>query len=421
MRHTAHTAHTGKNLLVIGGIGFGDPGRQLLGRFLAQARARDCRIHMTDQEMFVHTCPEEAKPHFTSLDVLDFTDPAACVAWALARVADGTRFDLVVTARDDAQPAAAAVADALGLPYNSLRSIEVTRNKDLCRAVLAEAGLLQPQWRLCEGAEDAGEFTAATTGPWVVKPRDGTGSRAVRLMKDAGGLAEAMRELTASDRPFVIEEFVDGAEYSAEGLFLHGQPKVVALTAKETTSAPAFVELGHVVPAPLGPRQAAEARKAVERAVAAVGLTFGPFHAEFWLTSDGIVLGELHCRPGGDYITLLVERVHPGLEYFGAFFDALFDPDFSPDLTARGAAAVSFLTAAPGKVTEVTGWAAASSGVDVVHAHLLLGPGDTVPELRSSLDRCGAVVVAADTPAAARSAAHGRARSVGIVTTGPTR
>ncbi|MDV9173627.1 ATP-grasp domain-containing protein [Streptomyces sp. W16] len=416
-----HTAHTGKNLLVIGGIGFGDPGRQLLGRFLSQARSRGCRIHMTDQEMFVRACPEEAKSQFTSLDVLDFTDPAACVAWALARESTGIRFDLVVTARDDAQPAAAAVADTLGLPYNSLRSIEITRNKDLCRAVLAEAGLPQPRWRLCEEARDAREFTATTTGPWVVKPRDGTGSRAVRLLKDAGGLADAMRELTASDRPFVIEEFVEGAEYSAEGLFLHGQPKVVALTAKETTSAPAFVELGHVVPAPLGPRQAEQARQAVERAVAAVGLTFGLFHAEFWVTGDGVVLGELHCRPGGDYITVLIERVHPGLEYFGALFDSLFDPEFVPDLTAHGAAAVSFLTAVPGRVTEVTGWAEASSGVDVVHAHLPLGPGDTVSELRSSLDRCGAVVVTAGTPEAARSAAHDRARTVRIVTTDPTR
>lgn len=406
-----------KNLLVIGGIGLGDPGRQLLNKVLEQAGSRRCQIHMTDQQLFVDLAPEELKDRFSALDVLDFSDPAACAEWAAEQVRAGARYDLVVTARDDAQAATAAVARALGLPYNSERSIEVTQNKDQCRDLLSRAGFRQPRWRLCTGTDDARTFVADTDGPWVVKPRNGTGSRAVRRMDSVGELDGAMSELTDEDRSlFLVEEFVEGSEYSAEGVFVHGIPRVIALTAKETTAAPVFVETGHVVPAPLAPDVAARIRDDVERAVQAVGLTFGLFHAEFWITRDGVVLGEMHCRPGGDYITTLIEEALPRFEYFGAFFDGLFDPNFAPDLTACGAASVAFLTADPGEVVEILGWDEAATGAEVIHTSLARETGDHVTELRSSLDRCGAILARGETPDAARAAARSRADAVRIVT-----
>ncbi|MDI2128354.1 ATP-grasp domain-containing protein [Yinghuangia seranimata] len=417
MAHPSAAPSAPRNLLVIGGIGLGDPGRCLLRTFLAQAEQRGCRIHMTDQKMFVDLAPTEVTSRFASLHVLDFTDTAHCVEWATRQHHEGPGFDMVVTARDDAQPTTAAIAEALGLPYNSPASIETTQNKDRCRAALAEAGLPQPAWRLCRDVDDALAFTEGTAGPWVVKPRDGTGSRAVRRADDRAALVAAVGLLDAADRPFLVEELVVGPEYSAEGLFLHGEPVVVALTAKTTTEPPLFVELGHVVPAPLPEDTAAAARTAVERAVRAVGLTFGLFHAEFWLTENGPVLGELHCRPGGDYISMLVEAAHPGFQYFGALFDAFADPAFRPDLAADGAAAVAFLTAPAGTVVEVSGWEQARAGEALLHAHLARSPGDTVPELRSSMDRCGAVVVRAATSEQARAAADARAGLVRITTT----
>ncbi|MET7297375.1 ATP-grasp domain-containing protein [Embleya sp. NPDC005575] len=406
-----------RHLLVIGGIGLGDPGRCLLRSFLTQAEQRDCRIHMTDQKMFVDLAPDDVTRRFASLHVLDFTDTAHCVEWAVQQHRTGLGFDMVVTARDDAQRTTAAIAQALGLPYNSLAAIETTQNKDRCRAVLAEAGLRQPAWRLCRDLDEALAFAAEAAGPWVVKPRDGTGSRAVRRVDDPAELADAVRLLDPGDRPFLIEELVHGPEYSAEGLFLHGQPVVVALTAKTTTEPPLFVEVGHVMPAPLPEDVTARAKAAVEQAVRAVGLSFGLFHAEFWLTEKGPVLGELHCRPGGDYISMLLEATHPRFRYFGALFDAFGDPAFVPDLTADGGAAVAFLTAPAGTVTELTGWEQAHVGEGLLHAHLAPSPGDRVSQLRSSMDRCGAIVVRAATPDQARADAAARARLVRITTT----
>ncbi|MFD5648741.1 ATP-grasp domain-containing protein [Streptomyces sp. NPDC127039] len=406
--------HAPKNLLVIGGIGLGDPGRCLLDRFLTQSLARGCQVHMTDQELFVDLCPEEVKARFTSLTVLDFTDTARCLEWVRSRITAGERYDLVVTARDDAQPTTAAVAALLGLPYNSPRSIAVTQNKDDCRAALRAAGFRQPGLGLCADAEDARAFAADGTGPWVVKPRDGTGSRGVRRVDDVHGIEAAVAALDESDRPFVIEEFVEGDEFSAEGLFLQGAPKVVALTAKETSPAPVFVETSHVLPAPLDPPFAEEIKREVERAVAAVGLSFGLFHAEFWLTPHGIVLGEIHCRPGGDYLTLLLEEAYSGFEYFGALFDDLFLDGAATAPTPLGAAAVAFVKAAPGTVAKVEGWEDASFGADVVHAHLTHSAGETVPPLRSSMDRSGAIVVRAPSAAQAHAAATARADSVRI-------
>ncbi len=392
---------TRPTVLVIGGIGQGDQARVLCGKFLDQAGRRGVRVHMTDIPAYVDAAPRELIDRFAAVDVLDFFDRDACVAWAREQVADGARFDLVVTARDDAQPATAAVAEVLGLPYNSARSIEITRNKDLCRAVLAEHGFRQPLMRLCADAGEAREFMAAAPGPWIVKPRDATASRGVRLATDPADLDEAMGGLAASDRPFIVEQYVSGPEFSAEGLFLRDEPVVVALTAKRTTPAPAFIELGHSIPAPFPEAESAAIREQVARAVQAVGLTFGLFHVEFWVTTAGVVLGELHCRPGGDHISTLVELAHPKYELFGSLFDALADDRFVPDLTQDGGSAVAFLTADPGEVVAVDGWDGVAASEGVVHAHLAVDVGGRVEQLRTSMDRVGAVITAAATAEAA--------------------
>ena len=50
------------------------------------------------------------------------------------------------------------------------------------------------------------------------------------------------------DHQVLIEQFIEGLEFSVEVIVWQGEPHVLAVTDKKTTEAPYFVELGHNQP-----------------------------------------------------------------------------------------------------------------------------------------------------------------------------
>jgi len=360
---------------------------------LAQAAKRGLRTLVTNQEATLAATPAVTGAA-TAARAVDFEDPAASSAWARQAAAAGEEFDLVLGVREMAQAATAEIAAALGLPGNPPHAVHRVRNKDLCRAALAEAGFRQPQVRLCRDAAEAAEFLRQVGGPWVVKPRDQMGSEGVSRVNDAAGLVRAIAELPTPG-PFLVEQFVEGPEYSVEGVFLDGVPTVLAVTEKEKSEPPYFVELGHVLPAPLPADTSERIGKEVGAALLALGLRYGLFHVELWLSPDRIVLGEVHVRNGGGWIHRMLAHAIPGLEMFGLVYDnALGRP--VPEVTAptRGAAA-RFLTAPPGRLIAIEGWDEVLDNPAVLYAELTVRPGELIRPLRSGEDRLGAIVVGA--------------------------
>jgi formate-dependent phosphoribosylglycinamide formyltransferase (GAR transformylase) len=147
-----------------------------------------------------------------------------------------------------------------------------------------------------------------------------------------------------------------------------------------------------------------------------IGLRAGVFHVELWLTADGIVLGEVHPRPAGDWVHRLMSYAIPGLEIFGLLYDDMAGTPADADLRPVRAAAIRYLAAVPGRIAAVHGWDEILEHPAVLHAELNAAPGDVVPPVRSSSDRPGFVIVGASSPAQARELAWALADSVRIVT-----
>lgn len=369
-------------VLVVGSTTPSPHGQDQLTRLAAQAGSRGLRLVGADTaralESGVWRMPAEVTLP------LEYGDPEACQEFAAAQPGIAA----VVTVKEGCVLAVAHLARALGVAGNDPEAVRTVRTKDLCRAVLREAGFPQPACTVARDVDRAADFLAATEGPWIVKPRDGMGSAGVSLVRDRSELDTAVADL---ERPFLVEEFVEGAEYSAEGVMVGGKPWILALTAKRTGAG--FVETGHRTPAPLDPATAAAARDAVAGAVTATGLAHGVLHAEFWVTpAGGIVLGEIHARPGGDFIHALVEETHPGFELYGTLLDDLLGRPAPEPPVARGAAGADFLVLGPGRVTSVTGWNAVTADPALVAAHLTVSEGDVLTEVASSADRHGVLV-----------------------------
>ncbi|MEU6813692.1 ATP-grasp domain-containing protein [Streptomyces sp. NPDC046860] len=323
-------------------------------------------------------------------------------------------FDRVVTVRERFLTTAARIRDALGLPGNPPRTVLLLKDKARMREALADApGAPAVQAALMRAPGDLAAFAERAGLPVVLKPRDGSGSQGIHVLRDTADVERAARLVEAAPDTLLAEEFLAGPEYSVESFSRAGEHHVLAVTEKFTGDN--AVEIGHLVPA----RVDAARHRALEAATSAfldaVGLTDGPAHTEIIVTPRGPRVVESHDRPGGDGIIDLVREVTGAdvRDLLAAHVAGAVPP--APAATA-GAAAVWFLTAPPGPVTEITGEEAAAAGPGVVDTALDVAPGDTVPELRGSDDRCGWVLAVGDDPGQALARARAAAAEIRITT-----
>ncbi|MBT2385313.1 ATP-grasp domain-containing protein [Streptomyces sp. ISL-11] len=388
-------------LLVMGHAGMPAWGRDQIRRLSEQARARGVRLLGADTPESLRASPAEELGLVDDVVALDVHDARACRAWAAS---GPPRIDAVLTVRELSAHPTAVLARELGLAGNDPEAVLRIRTKDLCRQRLRESGFPQPGSAVCRNAEEAERFMRETgPGPWIVKPRDGLASIGVSLVERPRELAAALRkfETTApamSPLPpsssFLVETFVDGDEYSAEGIVLDGVPQVLALTRKTVTDG--FISTSQRVPSGLDKVTADEARDAVARGLTAVGVSHGIFHIELWVTAAGVVLGEFHIRGGGDYIHALVEHARPGLEIYGTLVDDLLGRAPAPVPDASRAARVEFLFAPAGRLRAVHGWEELTRHPAVIAAHLQVAPGDVIGEVKDSFNRSAVFVAGAD-------------------------
>ncbi len=228
------------------------------------------------------------------------------------------------------------------------------------------------------------------------------GSIGVSLVRTPEDLPTAVEALPDPSEAFLVEEFVEGREYSVEGIFLGGRPKVLAVTGKETMAPPHFVEVAHVLPAILPEATRAEIDRQVCAALTELGLHYGIFHVELWITRRGIVLGEFHVRPGGDGIYLMLAHVIPGLDLFRRVYEDALGRDVDDGLTPSRAAAVRFVLPPPGRLISVDGWDRVLNHPAVLFAELEVEPGAVIKPVRGSDDRVGLVIVGAENSIAAQ-------------------
>jgi hypothetical protein len=392
----------GPTLLLVASTAVTPWERDVIRRLSEQARKRGFSLLGADTPENLRSALPEEMSQVDETVPLDVHDIHACRSWAAAHLGE---FDAVATIRELSVLPTAWMAKELGLPGNAPEAVLRIRRKDLCRERLREVGLPQPRTARCHDLQEAEKFLRdCGAGPWVVKPRDGLagiGVTVVHRAEELPGAVAKFSELPAVMDPlgppdsFLVETYVEGQEYSAEGVMVGGEPQVLTLTRKGKGDG--FLETSHRVPSGLPEARAAEAREAVARALTAVGITRGIFHVEFWNTPNGIVLGELHDRGGGDYIHALVEYSRPGLELYGMFLDDLLGRPPAPAPPATRSGRAEFVLPSAGRLVAVQGWDEVARHPAVLTSHLDCSPGDRLPPPTDSYTRPAVFVVGGDT------------------------
>lgn len=248
-----------------------------------------------------------------------FSDDAEVPEYlALARALHEIKpFDAVWSFNDNAQYIAITINQALGLPCHLTADVlQLVYDKNRMRQALHEAGLDDTPHAVVNGPEDVADFAKSAGYPLILKPVDATGSRGISILRDDDDISHAFARLAedAGAKTAIAERFLEGKELSVEAFSENGHHQVIAITEK-FKDPDNFIEIGHVVPAPIESEQAAAVREYICRVLDCLGVTDGPTHTEVMLTDAGPVIIETHTRPGGDRIDKLVE-IATGVDIF---------------------------------------------------------------------------------------------------------
>jgi biotin carboxylase len=349
----------------------------------------------------------ECKEWATSATTVDTYDHEA-VFLAAEHLRRDVNLQAVIPGFEYCVDVAAKTAARLGLPHLSEGAAAAARNKFVCRERLKAAGLSVPRYALMHTLADIEPSAKAVGFPAILKPADGAGSISVQRVDSILELHRAFENLSPGlldvehlvGAPFLLEEFLDGPEFSIEGYVDRGEPHVLAVTEKHLGEAPYFVEMGHVVEAAISVDERREIVKYVEQVTRAIDLRLGAFHAEARITTRGPVLIEINCRLGGDRIIRLVELAK-GISLSAAVVRSccgleILQENISLD-QRHGVAGVRFLSMA-GSATmgNVNGMEEVRAMPGCQEAVIYFRAGEKVPALTDFRGRVGHILFTAD-------------------------
>lgn len=303
--------------------------------------------------------PAEASGQFDDIIVADTYSFSKCAAQVQAFAASKP-IDAVLPGFEYYVPMAARLGAQMGCIALSEASATAARLKDVMRTTLAQAGVRVPGFIMLE-SRDTFHNALAFPLPAVVKPTNLSGSLQVVKVHNAAELEKACLDIWLHGRSdldqqasprILVEQYIDGAEYSVEGFIKPGGETVfLSITRKLLGNEPWFVELGHIVNDKLDDAVSREIKIYVGDVIHALGLTVGPFHAEIRLNrQDGKpYLMEIGARLAGDHICELI-HLATGVDLPEvAVRCALGEPGLPAGPVFQRSAGIAFFCRVPGK------------------------------------------------------------------------
>lgn len=272
-------------------------------------------------------------------------------------------------------------------------------NKHLMREAFEAYGAPSPKSRCFTDMEVAwGSFCTDFTGACILKPSRNSGSRGIAKISSNIQMDEFARLFEfakgeSRDKQVMLEQFIEGPEFSIEIIVWDGQVNVLTVTDKKTTEAPHFVELGHNQPSCFPAETVKKIKAAAVAGVKALGVNNCACHAEAKLMDGKAYLMEIGARLGGDFISTELTHLSTGIDMVAAAINCALgvEPCLKPTEEKHGVC-IRYFCPKPGKLVSI-------SNTEVLNDprvylwEIYHKEGDMIPEVTSSLCRSGHVIV----------------------------
>lgn len=218
-------------------------------------------------------------------------------------------------ASDVAMPTVNYIAQEMNLIGNTLECTKMTTNKYEMRKILSKNGIPCPNFFLAENLKEI--ETKILNFPLIMKPIDRSGSRGIFKVNTVKELKENFyKSLNESfSKKVIIEEYIDGDEYSIEGISQNGKHNILQITKKYTTGSPNFIEIGHLEPAGLDENIVKKIKKIIFQSLDTLKIQNGASHSEIKINKGKIKIIEIAGRMGGDFIGSNLVQASTGIDF----------------------------------------------------------------------------------------------------------
>lgn len=369
---------------------------------------------------------------FEPIDLKDFEG----IARYALNLKENAGLKTVFTAGTDFSASAAYACEKCGFPTHSFCSAQNASNKALMRQCFQNAGVPCPNFleikkRSLEETLSP-EVLQHLVYPQVVKPVDNMGARGCRMVRNEDELFSALSVAFAFSRTetAILEEFMDGPEFSIDALLYDGMLTITGFAARHIFFPPYFIEMGHTMPSQVSYTDYVALIKTFARGIQSLSLSHGAAKADIKMTKTGPMVGEIAARLSGGYMSGWTFPYSSGLNLteqailvaLGRTPQMLEERRFSLDeyepfelfaYTSRVACAERAWISIPGKIKEIVNLDEAEKLEGVKNVFPRAAVGDEVRFPQSNVEKCGNVISVATTRAEAERIAQ---EAVGKIT-----
>jgi biotin carboxylase len=199
------------------------------------------------------------------------------------------------------------------------------------RETLQQNNVRIPQYQLVDNFKHISKDFSL---PYIIKPTDRSGSRGIHLISKLEELESAFvnSQRESFSKNILVEQFIVGHEVSVESISYKGEHTILAVTDKQTTGAPYFVELAHHQPSLVDEATYNKIFSTTINSLNALQIENGASHTELKIDADGnVFVIEVGSRMGGDFIGSHLVKLSTGFDFVKAVIDVATNQFYLPD------------------------------------------------------------------------------------------
>ena len=223
-------------------------------------------------------------------------------------------FHCLLGATEQLQVPLAQARKMLGIDGMDIETSLNFRDKSRMKNLFEKAGIPCARHALVTSDTEGLAFALHSPYPLVVKPVAGAGSQATFRVNNNSEMQSAFQAIgKKAAEGVVIEEFIQGEEYSLDTFSLHGE--IISQTINHYIPTPLevmsnpWIQWRVILRKEIAGKEFDDIRSAGKKALDTLGMKTGLSHMEWFRRKDGtIAISEVAARPPGAQFTTIISR-----------------------------------------------------------------------------------------------------------------
>lgn len=272
---------------------------------------------VTQKDVFEKMYEQQFAEQFEGIHFTDFSNEGNSIN-DICKYAKEKQIDAVLSGFEFMSSITVKVASRLKLPTHDHMKADALRNKGLMYEQFLKHNVPTAKTLVVDSLEQLQNIKESIIFPTIIKPADNGGSCGVSKVHNFDELINCYNNIIENSIEFphgfqlskqvLLQEVLDGKEFSVEIAITNGHPQVLCITDKMTTEGIYFAELGHTLPSMESHENQNIITEIALKSIQALGLKNGVAHVELKFTKEGPKIIEVGARLPGDYIPELLEQ-----------------------------------------------------------------------------------------------------------------